>query len=318
MKILVTGGAGFIGAHLVKALYTLRHEVVVVDNLNDFYDVQLKNDRLEKLLNKDKYVLEKVDICDLENLEKIFEKYDFDAVCHLAAYAGLRHSMESPHIYHHNNVGGTLNILEMIRKFRVGKFVFVSTSSIYGDSKLMPYKESDPHGNLLSPYAATKRMNELSCFDYNQGYKIPMVLLRFFTVYGPWMRPDLAFYKFANLMTAGKQIDIYNFGKMQRDFTYIDDVVAAIVSALDLEADLEIINIGNDDPEMLDDVIFKLEQNLGVKALKNYLPMQPGEMPSTHADISRARELLKFDPKINIDDGLKKFVEWYKEYHNFN
>jgi len=318
MKILVTGGAGFIGAHLTKALYEEGHKVVVVDNLNDFYDPQLKKDRLQKFLDPSKYVFLQTDICDIKELEVVFASFSFDAVCHLAAYAGLRHSMTSPHIYHYNNVVGTFNILELIRKNRVGKLVLASTSGVYGDLKKKPFSEDDYLGKPLNPYSVTKKINELNCFDYYDGYKIPIVMLRFFTVYGPWMRPDLAFYKFALLINENKPIDVYNFGKMQRDFTYVDDVVAGIIAAIKKDLALEIINIGNDDPEMLDDVIMKLEEYLGKTAQKNYLPMQPGEMPSTHADIKKARELLNFEPRVNIDEGLRQFVEWFKEYHNLS
>ena len=315
MKILVTGGAGFIGAHLTKALIEQGQAVVVIDDLNDYYDPQLKKDRLEKFLSKDKFVFLPVDITVQPELEAVFANFDFEVVCHLAAYAGLRHSIENPFIYHHNNVSGTYNILELIRKYHVKKLVMASSSSVYGDSKLIPFSESDPLGNLLSPYAVTKRINELTCFDYHQGYGLPIVLLRFFNVYGPWSRPDLAFYKFAALIRAGQPIDIYNFGKMQRDYTYIDDIVNGISAAIQRDLGFKIINLGNNQPVMLDEVVALLEEYLGQTASKNYLPMQSGDVTVSNANISQARRWLDFDPTVKIAVGLKKFVNWFNDYY---
>ncbi len=317
-SILVTGGAGFIGSHLSKRLIKDGYEVVIVDNLNDYYDPQLKNDRLKFLLKKSGYVFEKIDIADFAGLKKVFEKYNFNMICHLAAQAGVRHSLKNPWLYEQSNILGTMNIFELAKDFDIKKIVFASSSSVYGGNTKVPFCESDRVDKPMSFYAHTKRSKELLAHTYNHLYGIKITALRFFTVYGPWGRPDMAYFGFADLIRQGKQIDIYNYGKMRRDFTYIDDVVEGVVSALEKDVDFEIFNLGNNKPVELVRFIDLLEENLGMKADKRYLPIQPGEVVETWADIEKAKKELKYNPKTTIEDGLKNFVDWYKEYNNIS
>ncbi|MCK5096138.1 MAG: GDP-mannose 4,6-dehydratase [Candidatus Pacebacteria bacterium] len=314
-SILVTGGAGFIGSHLVKRLAADGYEIVIVDDLNDYYDPQLKRDRLDILLKDSDYVFEKVNIANLANLKKVFEKYNFDMICHLAAQAGVRKSLKDPWIYEQSNILGTMNLLELAKDFDVKKFVFASSSSVYGGNTKVPFSESDRVDSPVSFYACTKRSKELLAHTYNHLYGTKITALRFFTVYGPWGRPDMSYFGFTDLMTQGKQIDVYNHGKMRRDFTYIDDVVDGIVSALEKDFNFEIFNLGNNKPVELMKFIEILEENLGMKADKRYLPMQPGDVVETWADIEKAKKELGYDPKTTIEGGLKKFVDWYKEYN---
>ena len=314
-SILVTGGAGFIGSHLVKRLVADGYEVVIVDNLNDYYDPQLKQDRLNILLKDSEYIFEKVDIANFADLKKVFEKYNFDVICHLAAQAGVRKSLKNPWLYEKSNILGTMNIFELAKDFNIKKIVFASSSSVYGGNTKVPFSESDRVDSPISFYACTKRSKELLAYTYNHLYGIKITALRFFTVYGPWGRPDMAYFRFADLIRQGKPIDVYNYGKMRRDFTYIDDVVEGVVSALEKDVDLEIFNLGNNKPVELVRFIELLEENLGMKADKRYLPIQPGDVVETWADIKKAKKELGYDPKTTIEEGLKKFVDWYKEYN---
>ncbi len=313
--ILVTGGAGFIGSHLAKRLIDGGQKVVIVDDLNDYYEPRLKSDRLN-FLGEGKYIFEKADIADFPALKKVFEKNQIDVICHLAAQAGVRYSFKNPWIYERSNILGTLNVMEAAKEFGIKKIVFASSSSVYGGNKKMPFREADFVDKPISFYAATKKATELLAHTYYHLYGIKMIGLRFFTVYGPWGRPDMAYFKFADLITRGKPIDVYNHGKMRRDFTYIDDVVDALISAISKDFDFEIFNIGNNRPEALGDFISLLEEFFGKEAEKNYLPLQEGDMIETWADIEKAKQFLGYNPKTTLKEGLAKFVEWHKDYYH--
>ena len=316
-KILVTGGAGFIGAHVAKKLLELGHDVAIADNLNGYYNPQLKKDHLKLMLDDAgfKYEFVEADISRRGQLEAIFKKHKFDAICHLAGQAGVRWSLANPWIYTETNVLGTLNVLELARKYNVKKIILASSSSVYGGNEKMPYEESDPVDKPVSLYAATKKSAELLAHSYHRLYGLNICVLRFFTAYGPWGRPDMAYFKWADLITSGKSIDVYNNGMMKRDFTYIDDIVDGVIAALERDFDFEIINLGNDRPEELHKLIELLENNLGFKANINYLPMQPGDVISTWADINKAKKLLNYQPKTSLAVGIGEFVRWYKNYY---
>lgn len=327
MKILVTGAAGFIGSHLSHALLQANHDVVGLDNLNDYYDVNLKKDRLARLEgNCFRFV--KLDLADREGMAQLFASEPFDAVVHLAAQAGVRYSIEHPHAYADSNLTGFLNVLEGCRQQKVKHLVFASSSSVYGANKKIPFAVEDRVDHPISLYAATKKSNELMAHAYAHLYSIPTTGLRFFTVYGPWGRPDMAYFKFAQAICDGKPIDIYNFGKMRRDFTYIDDVVEALgrvllnppqVSSLsDTQAEsppYKIYNIGNHHPETLMDFIGCIEDAMGKKAEKNMMPMQAGDVPETYADVSALMKDVGFKPSTSMQEGIGKFVAWYQNYY---
>jgi len=314
-KILVTGGAGFIGSHLVKRLARLGFKIVVVDNLNNYYSPKLKQDRLKIFLKDCDFDFYKIDISDYRALKKIFVKYKFDVVCHLAAQAGVRYSLVNPWVYERANVLGTLNLLELLKEQKRGKLVFASSSSVYGANKKLPFSERDQVDRPISLYAATKKSNELMAYAYHQLFGLPMVGLRFFTVYGPWGRPDMACFKFADLMRRGQVIEIYNFGQMARDFTYVDDIIDGLVAAIRKDFKFEIFNLGNNRPEKLNKLVALLEKNLGRVAKKRKLPLQAGDVTETWADISKAKKQLGYQPKISLEKGLKKFTDWYKDYY---
>lgn len=314
-KILVTGGAGFIGSHVVKKMLALGNEVVIIDNLNDYYDIKLKKDRLKILLAGLKFKFYKADISNYKQLKKIFAEHKFSCICHLAAQAGVRYSLANPWLYEKANIAGTLNLLELAKVNKIKKFIFASSSSVYGGNTKLPFSETDPVDKPVSFYAATKKSCELLAHTYHSLYGIKVCGLRFFTVYGPWGRPDMAYFKWADLITAGKPIEVYNNGEMKRDFTYIDDIVSGVVAALEKDFVFEIINLGNDRPEKLPKLIEHLEKNLGLKAAINYLPMQPGDVVNTWADISKARRLLNYQPKTSLEVGIGEFVRWYKNYY---
>jgi len=316
MKILVTGGAGFIGFYLAKKL-SEKDDVVIVDNLSDYYDVKLKEDRLEQI--KDKVEFHKIDISDFSSLKKIFEKYEFDLICHIAAQAGVRYSLINPWAYEKSNILGTLNIFELAKKFNIKKVIYASSSSVYGGNKKVPFSEEDKVDKPISLYAATKIANELMAHTYHHLYKIDMVGLRYFTVYGPFGRPDMAMFKFTKNIFEDKLIEVYNFGNMERDFTYIDDIVDGTIKAINFclnNNDIcEIINLGNSKPVELNYFIELLEKEIGKEAKKNLLPLQPGDVLKTYADITKAKKLLGWEPKTEIEEGVKKFVEWYRKYY---
>ncbi|NTU66717.1 MAG: NAD-dependent epimerase/dehydratase family protein [Candidatus Moranbacteria bacterium] len=314
MKILITGGAGFIGSNLAKKLMDRKDKVVLIDNFNDYYDPKLKQDRIKKYLKGYDFKLYKGDIRDQKLLERIFKNEKIDKVMHLAAMAGVRYSLKDPFLYEDVNIKGTMNLLEMSAKYKIKNFVFASSSSVYGNNKKMPFSETDSVDTPISPYAATKKCTELIAHVYSHIYGLNVSGLRFFTVYGPWGRPDMALFSFTSNILDGKAIDVYNRGKMSRNFSYIDDIVSGIIAVLDKPAKYEIYNIGGDKEETLMRYIEVLEENLGQKAKKNLLPMQPGDVPSTCADIKKLRKL-GWKPATRIEEGIKNFVDWYKEYY---
>ena len=314
MKILVTGGAGFIGSAVSKKLMNRGDKVVIVDNFNDYYDPRLKEDRVKIFLKGYKFKLYRGDIRDIKFLEKIFKKEKIDKIVHLAAMAGVRYSIENPFVYADVNVMGSLNLLELAVKYKIKNFVFASSSSVYGKNTKFPFSESDSVDKPMAMYAATKRANELMAYVYNHIHGLNVTALRFFTVYGPWGRPDMALFKFTKNILAGKQIEIYNYGKMSRNFTYIDDIVSGVITTLDKCKGYDIMNIGGDKEEKLLRYIEVLEETLGKKAKKKLMPMQKGDVPATIADIRKLRKL-GWKPTTRIEKGIKNFVEWYKEYY---
>ncbi|CAB3289277.1 UDP-glucuronate 4-epimerase [Methanocaldococcus lauensis] len=313
--ILVTGSAGFIGFHLCK--YLLENfediKVVGVDNLNNYYNPILKKKRNEILKSYNNYEFIKLDFSNWDELLESLKDKEIDLIVHLGAQAGVRYSLENPWVYVKSNDLGTLNIFEFARRFDINKVVYASSSSVYGGNKKIPFSEDDRVDKPISLYAATKRANELMAHTYHHLYGIKMIGLRFFTVYGEYGRPDMAFWKFTKNILLGKPIDVYNYGKMMRDFTYISDVVDGIMSAIKKDFEYEIFNLGNDNPVKLEYAISLIEKYSGKKAIKNYLPMQPGDVEKTWADLTKSRKLLDYNPKVSIEDGLKRFVYWFKE-----
>lgn len=314
--ILVTGAAGFIGSHVAKALLEAGHSVVGIDNINDYYDQQLKHDRLGWLNKYPAFTFYELDFSDRAATRSVFEKHTFDRICHLGARAGVRPSLENPFIYEQANTQGTLNLLDLAREFDIKYFVLASTSSVYGANNKVPFSETDAVDHPVSPYAATKRACELMAYTYHHLYGINTIILRFFTVYGPWGRPDMAYFKFAQAITQGQPIDVYNNGDHQRDFTYIDDIVSGVTSALTKDYGYEIINLGNSHTEELMYMIECIEKEFGATFKKNMVAMQAGDVHRTYADITKAKELLGYNPQTRLSDGLHKFAEWYKEYYS--
>lgn len=315
MKILLTGGAGFIGNTLTLRLVSEGHSVVIIDSVNDYYDPSLKEQRLARL--PEAVVVRRIDIADLDAVSKVFEQDGpFDAVAHLAAQAGVRYSIENPFVYAQSNYVGTLNLFELAKRHSVPHVVFASTSSVYGKNKDMPFTEEARVDTPLSIYASTKRACELLAYSYVDLFTMNITALRFFTVYGPWGRPDMALFKFTKAMLAGQPIDLYNGGHMKRDFTYVDDIVEGFVRALTVRpTGFEIFNLGNGSPVHLREFVKIIERELGVSAQINEMPMQPGDVSETYADISKAKQILGYEPKVSVDEGVKQFVAWYREYY---
>lgn len=314
MHILITGGAGFIGSKIAQYLIDRGDEVSLIDNFNDYYDPSLKRDRISELLRGKDHILYEGDIRDESFLEKIFSTKSIDKVVHLAAMAGVRSSIEKPLLYEEVNVRGTMLLLEMVKKYPVKHFVYASSSSVYGNNKKIPFSENDSVDHPISPYAATKKATELLAHTYKYLYDIPLTGLRYFTVYGPWGRPDMALFTFVRNILENKSIDVYNEGRMSRNFTYIDDIVSGTIRVLDTETGLGIMNIGGDREETLLRFIEVIEENVGKKAVKNMLPMQPGDVPQTVADISKLRAL-GWEPTTRIEEGIRSFVAWYRSYY---
>ncbi|WP_404684943.1 NAD-dependent epimerase [Raoultella terrigena] len=332
MKFLVTGAAGFIGFHTCKRLLEAGHQVVGIDNMNDYYDVNLKQARLD-LLQSSLFSFHKVDLADRQGIAELFAEEKFNRVIHLAAQAGVRYSLEKPHAYADSNLIGYLNILEGCRHNKVEHLLYASSSSVYGLNRKMPFSTDDSVDHPVSLYAATKKANELMAHTYSHLYGIPTTGLRFFTVYGPWGRPDMALFKFTKAMLEGKSIDVYNYGKMKRDFTYVDDIVEAIVrvqdvipqanaewsvengSPADSSAPYRVYNIGNSSPVELMDYITALEEALGMIAEKNMMPIQPGDVLETSADTKPLYDLVGFKPQTTVKEGVQNFVDWYKAYY---
>lgn len=321
MTILITGGAGFIGSHLTKFLVERGDNIIIVDNFNSYYNPKLKELRIKEFLRDLNFKLYRVDICDFFELKKIFSENHrqggtskIDKICHLAAQAGVRYSLENPFIYEKTNILGTLNLLELAKEFKIKDFIYASSSSVYGGNKKIPFSEDDKVIKPLSLYGATKRADELICYTYHQLYKINCVGLRYFTVYGPWGRPDMALFKFTKAILDGEPIEIYNFGKMKRDFTYIDDIIAGTVLAIDKCEGYEIFNLGCSQPVDLEHFIKVIEKITDRIAKKNYLPLQTGDIVETYADITKAQKILGFKPKTKIEVGVKNFIDWYLKY----
>jgi len=330
---LVTGVAGFIGFHLAQRLVQQGMNVIGVDSLNDYYDVELKKDRLQMLLSHDNFQFEFFDLADRAKTAELFAKQPFDVVLHMAAQAGVRYSLENPHAYVDSNLVAFVNILEGCRSASIKHLVYASSSSVYGANKKVPFSTDDPVDHPISLYAATKKSNELMAHSYSHLYELPVTGLRFFTVYGPWGRPDMAMYKFARAICQGMPIDVFNYGKMRRDFTYIDDIVEGVFrianqvplqtmldqegqqSSKNLSAPCRIYNIGNNQPVELEFVIEVLERCFDRKAIKNYLPLQPGDVLETYAEIDSLQQAVHFRPSTKFEEGAAKFAEWYLAYH---
>jgi len=323
MIVLLTGAAGFIGMHAGLRLLQQGHTVVGIDNLNDYYDVSLKQARLAQLESFEHFHFERADIADREAMQRIFAAWQPQQVLHLAAQAGVRYSLQNPYAYVDSNLQGFLHVLEGCRQHAVAHLVFASSSSVYGGNTKLPYSEDDAVDQPVSLYAATKKADELMAHSYAHLYGIPCTGLRFFTVYGPWGRPDMAYFSFTRDMLAGASIRVFNAGQMYRDFTYIDDIIEGVWRVLqqppaadDYGKRYMIYNIGNDRPVKLEYFIGVLEQALGVVARKEMCPMQPGDVLSTHADLTRIRRDFDFAPDTRIEDGLARFVAWYRDYYD--
>ncbi len=317
MKFLVTGAAGFIGFHLSQKLLQENHQVIGVDNLNNYYDPKLKKARLEILKKFSHFSFYRLDIADLKEFNRVFVENQIDKVCHLAAQAGVRYSLDNPHVYEQSNMVGFLNLLELMRQHQIKDLVYASSSSVYGGIKETPFKEEMVINQPVSLYAATKAANELYAYVYHHLYGFNTVGLRFFTVYGPWGRPDMALFLFTKAILEDEPIKVFNNGKMRRDFTYIDDIVNGVMAALDKVSTLgyETFNLGCASPVNLMDFITTIEEKLGQKAKKEFLPLQPGDVVNTYADVSRAKKTLNYQPKVKIKDGVGKFINWYREYY---
>ncbi|MBD8004254.1 NAD-dependent epimerase [Bacillus norwichensis] len=330
--IIITGSAGFIGSHLSKRLLKEGHQVIGIDNINDYYDPQLKKDRLKNLEhNNFKFI--QADLEDLETINQTFEKYEPEIVINLAAQAGVRYSLENPHVYVNSNVVGFTNILEACRHYKVEHLIYASSSSVYGANESKPFSTSDNIDHPLSLYAATKKSNELFAHTYSHLYGIPTTGLRFFTVYGPWGRPDMALFLFTKAIVNDEPIDVFNHGNMMRDFTYVDDIVESITrlterpaqpnpewSGMDPDpgssyAPYKVYNIGNNSPVRLMDFIEAIENKLGKKAKKNFLPLQAGDVPETYANVEDLFRDIDFQPRTSIQEGVNKFIDWYLDYY---
>ncbi len=319
-RFLITGCSGFIGFHLSKRLLEEGNEVIGLDSLNDYYDLKLKTDRLAILQKNRHFSFYKGSVENLELLENIFMQHRFDVVIHMAAQAGVRYSLKNPYQYVHTNVTGFLNILECCKTWKINHLLYASSSSVYGANGSIPFSEQDCTEKPVNIYAATKKANELMAYSYSHIYKLPVTGLRFFTVYGPWGRPDMAVFTFTEAIVKGKPIEVYNYGNMKRDFTYIDDVVESMVRLIKkgppaLPLPCEVYNIGNHKPVEVKYLIDCLERQLGIPAKKVFLPMQPGEVPETYADIDGLKKAINYQPRISIEEGIKRFVSWYKDYY---
>lgn len=332
-KILVTGAAGFIGMHTCKALLNAGEQVVGLDNLNDYYSVQLKRDRLAQLTPESNFEFSELDLANAAGMKALFEEHRFERVINLAAQAGVRYSLTNPQAYVDSNLVGFTNILECCRHFDVGHLIYASSSSVYGSNKKQPFSVDDSVDHPVSLYAASKKANELLAHTYSHLFELPTTGLRFFTVYGPWGRPDMALYLFTKAIFDGEPINVFNHGKMRRDFTYVDDIVEALVRLVDhvaapnpaydpLKPDpatsycpYRVYNIGNNQPVELSHFISVLENELGKKAEKNMMPLQPGDVVETYADVSALSAAVDFKPSTPIEEGIRKFAQWYRAYH---
>lgn len=313
MEILVTGGAGFIGSHLIEKLLSDNHTIVNLDCFNDYYNPAIKERNIQTAAHSPNYELVRADILDYPRLQKLFDDRHFDIVVHLAARAGVRPSIQEPLLYEQVNVQGTMHLLEMCRIHHIKKFVFASSSSVYGANKKVPFEESDSVDNPISPYAATKKAGELICYTYSKLYDISVNCLRFFTVYGPRQRPDMAIHKFAQLIYDRTPIPVFGSGKSRRDYTYYSDIVQGIEGAMTYCDGYNIYNLGESSTIELMDLIGLIQEALDIEALLDFKPDQPGDVPMTFADVSKAKAELKYDPQINIEEGIKLFAKWFLE-----
>jgi len=333
MNFLVTGAAGFIGFHVSQRLLAAGHQVVGIDNLNDYYDVNLKHARLNLIKADSGFTFIEMDLADRDAMASLFDQHTFQRVIHLGAQAGVRYSIENPHAYADSNLIGHLNILEGCRHHKIEHLLYASSSSVYGLNRKMPFSTEDSVDHPVSLYAATKKANELMSHTYSHLYQLPTTGLRFFTVYGPWGRPDMALFKFTRAMIAGEAIDVYNQGQMKRDFTYIDDIAEAIVRLQDVipqqddnwtvetgspatsSAPYRVYNIGNSQPVTLMNYIEAIEKVLGITAKKNLMPMQPGDVLETSADTEALYKAVGFKPQTGVEEGVKNFVDWYRDFY---
>ncbi|MDH1086047.1 NAD-dependent epimerase [Pantoea brenneri] len=333
MNFLVTGAAGFIGFHVSQRLLAAGHQVVGIDNLNDYYDVNLKHARLNLIKPDPAFTFIEMDLADRDAIASLFKQQQFQRVIHLGAQAGVRYSIENPHAYADANLIGHLNILEGCRHHKIEHLLYASSSSVYGLNRKMPFSTEDSVDHPVSLYAATKKANELMSHTYSHLYQLPTTGLRFFTVYGPWGRPDMALFKFTRAMIAGEAIDVYNQGQMKRDFTYIDDIAEAIVRLQDVipqadenwtveagspatsSAPYRVYNIGNSQPVTLINYIEAIEKALGITAVKNLMPMQPGDVLETSADTETLFKAIGFKPQTSVEEGVKRFVDWYRDFY---
>lgn len=333
MNFLVTGAAGFIGFHVSQRLLAAGHQVVGIDNLNDYYDVNLKHARLNLIKADPGFTFIEMDLADRDAMASLFDQQKFQRVIHLGAQAGVRYSIENPHAYADSNLTGHLNILEGCRHHKIEHLLYASSSSVYGLNRKMPFSTEDSVDHPVSLYAATKKANELMSHTYSHLYQLPTTGLRFFTVYGPWGRPDMALFKFTRAMIAGEAIDVYNQGQMKRDFTYIDDIAEAIVRLQDVipqqddnwtvetgspatsSAPYRVYNIGNSQPVTLMNYIEAIEKALGITAKKNLMPMQPGDVLETSADTEALFKAIGFKPQTGVEEGIRNFVDWYRDFY---
>lgn len=317
---LITGASGFIGSSLADKLLSEGYNVINIDEMNDYYNVNIKKNNIKSHLNDSHYHFYQIDIRDIDSLIKVFTSHHIDAIIHLAARAGVRPSLEQPLLYESVNVKGTLNLLECAKNFNIKNFVFASSSSVYGNAKIVPFSELENVDNPISPYAATKKSGELLCYTYHHLYKLNIMCLRFFTVYGPRQRPDLAINKFARLIEEGKPITLFGDGSTSRDYTYIDDIVFGIQKAITYTEShndcYEIVNLGSDSPITLIGMVHVIEKALNKKAIIEYKEMQPGDVIRTYASIEKAKKLLNYSPSLSFEEGIKKFIEWRKENEN--
>lgn len=318
-RVLLTGGAGFIGSHVAESLLRQGSKLTIVDNLDQFYPAARKHLNLEEIRRSGNYEFEELDICDFDALRDVVRRAKPETIIHLAARAGVRPSIEDPRLYERVNVGGTVNLLELSREFHVERFIFGSSSSVYGATSHAPFSEDQVEMRPISPYAATKLAGELHCYTYAHLFALPTVCLRFFTVYGPRQRPDLAIHKFTMLLETSKPLPIFGDGSTGRDYTYVDDIVAGVLAAMNVDLNaasgtvpFEIFNLGNSHPVKLNELVELLEAATGHKADRQEKPLQPGDVPLTWADVSKAGRLLGYRPSTSIEDGLKRFVTWYR------
>lgn len=317
-KIIVTGSSGFIGMHLCRDLLNDGYLVQGIDNMNDYYDLSLKKARLNLLSDYENFTFNKIDISNLQEVERVFNKSKPDKVVNLAAQAGVRYSLENPHAYIQSNIVGFTNIIEACRHYNVRGLIYASSSSVYGGNKKIPFSVDDRVDKPLSIYAASKKSNELIAYTYSHLYDLHTTGLRFFTVYGPWGRPDMAMYIFADKIRNDEKIPVFNHGKMQRDFTYIDDIVSGIRASIENNYSCEVFNLGNNRCEDLMDMVSYIEKALDKSAEINFMDIQPGDVQKTFANINHAKNKLNYEPKIPIQKGIPKFIDWYKRYHKLS